>query len=236
MEMIYMRLACLFTFIAVVVTGAVCAAQTCKTDAKVIGNKAAFMVAVKSNPNKKLVALQKVIPGLQIDLRYSTTNNFTHTVLYRHPVAYLHPQQAEALKQVQEELHKKGYALKLYDAFRPFSVTCKIWRLVSDRHYVANPRNGSNHNRGLAVDVTLVDLKTGKELDMGTGFDNFTDSAHDFKQLPGQVLANRRLLRQTMRKFGFGHVPAEWWHYQWHNDADYEVIDLDFDDLKELVN
>lgn len=218
---------CLFVF-----TTAVCRGQSCKTDAKVVASKEAFLASVKLNPNKQLVRLQSLIPGLQTDIRYATTNNFTHTVLYSHPVPYLRVLPANALKQVQQDLGKKGYALKLYDAFRPFAVTCKIWRLVTDRHYVANPRNGSNHNRGLAVDVTLIDLKTGRELDMGTGYDNFTDSAHhDFYQLPAQVLANRRLLKQTMRKYGFGHVPSEWWHYQWHNDADYEVIDMDFDEL-----
>ena len=207
--------------------------QICKTDAKCVSSKAALQESIKSNPTKKLLELKKVIPDLQLDLRYATSNNFTHSVLYTHPVAYMREAPASALKQVQDELHKKGYALKIYDAWRPLSVTCKIWRMASDRHYVANPRKGSNHNRGLAVDLTLVDLKTGKELDMGTGFDNFSDTAgHHFLQLPDKVIANRKLLRYMMWKHGFGGMPNEWWHYQWHNDQDYEVIDLDFDDLK----
>jgi len=153
-------------------------------------------------------------------------------VLYRNPVPCLRAEPAKALRQAQEELAKKGLGFKLFDAYRPFSVTCKMWRAVPDRHYAANPRKGSNHNRGLAVDLTLIDLKTGRELDMGTSFDNFTDSAHhDFKNLPAQVIANRQLLKATMRKYGFGLVPTEWWHYQYHNDADYEVLDLDFGDI-----
>lgn len=213
-----------------------CKGQGYKCEAKVINNKDTFLQTIKNDPLKKLVVLQKVIPGLVIDMRYATTHNFTKTILYHHPIAYLHVAPANALKQVQDELNKKGLALKIYDAFRPFSVTCKIWRLVPDKHYAANPRKGSNHNRALALDLTIINLKTGKELDMGTGYDNFTDSAHhDFTQLPEQVLANRKLLKATMRKYGFGMVPAEWWHYQWHNNDDYEVIDLDFDDLKDVV-
>jgi D-alanyl-D-alanine dipeptidase len=213
-----------------------CRAQPCKTDAKVISNKVDLLLSVKNDPAKKFVDLRKAIPGMVIDLRYATAGNFTKTVLYHHPQAYLREAPANALKQVQDELHKKGLALKLYDAFRPFSVTCKIWRIVPDRRYAANPRKGSNHNRGLAVDVTIVDMKSGKELDMGTAFDSFTDTAHhSFTQLPAQVLANRQLLKNTMWKHGFGLVPDEWWHYQWKNNHDYEVIDLDFDDLKEIV-
>ncbi len=223
------RLVCLYLFVSV----HFCTAQPCKTDAKVVSSKEALLASVKSDPAKRLVDLKKMIPGLVMDLRYATTNNFTKTVLYHHPVAYLRQAPASALKQVQDDLNKKGLSLKLYDAFRPLSVTCKIWRLVPDRRYAANPRKGSNHNRGLAVDLTIIDVKTGRELDMGTPFDSFTDTAHhSFTQLPAQVLANRRLLKSVMRKYGFDIVPDEWWHYQWRNNDDYEVIDLDFDDLK----
>ena len=212
-------------------------AQQCKTDAKVISNKSDLLLSIKNDPVKKLVNIKKAIPGLALDIRYATTNNFTKTVLYHHPQVYLRIVPANALRQIQDELHKKGMALKIYDAFRPFSVTCKIWNIVPDRRYAANPRKGSNHNRGLAVDITIIDLKTGKELDMGTAFDSFTDTAHhSFTQLPANVIANRKLLKGVMWRHGFGMVPDEWWHYQWKNNDDYEVIDLDFDDLKEIAN
>ena len=230
----YHRLIALLLFIFIF--PALCMGQKCRTAAKVVTNPQALLQSMNDDPEKKLVALKKLIPGLHLDLRYATPNNFTKQVLYRHPVAYLRTAPAEALKQVEDELNKKGLALKLYDAFRPFSVTCKIWHLVPDKRYAANPMKGSNHNRGLAVDLTIIDIRTGKELDMGTPFDNFTDTAHhSFTALPAQVLANRRLLKSVMRKFGFGIVPDEWWHYQWPNNKGYEVIDLDFDDLAEIV-
>lgn len=214
-----------------------CAAQSCKTDAKFINTKEAFARSVEADAGKRFVDLQKVIPGLTLDIRYATKDNFTKTILYQHPVAYLREGPALSLKGAQEELKKMGLALKVYDAFRPFSVTCRMWQLIGDRRYVANPRKGSFHNRGLAIDVTLIDLNTGKELDMGTGYDNFTDSAHhNFYKLPPHVLANRRLLKSTMRKYGFGMVPEEWWHYQWRfNRESFEVIDLDFNQLKDIA-
>ncbi len=143
-----------------------CVAQKCKTAAKSINNKAALLQSIKTDPAKKIVMLKSLIPGLFVDMRYGTTDNFIREILYHHPQAYLRVAPAYALKQVQDDLNKKGLALKLYDAFRPFSVTCKIWQLVPDRRYAANPMKGSNHNRGLAVDLTIIDLKTGKELDM----------------------------------------------------------------------
>ncbi|MEO8404300.1 MAG: M15 family metallopeptidase, partial [Chitinophagaceae bacterium] len=105
--------------------------------------------------------------------------------------------------------------------------------LVKDERYVANPAKGSGHNRGIAVDLTIIDLKTGKELDMGTGFDNFTDSAHQsFQLLPEKVLANRKLLRSVMEKYGFKVLETEWWHYYLADGAKFEVLDISFRNLK----
>lgn len=217
--------------------GSYCNAQSCKTDAKFINTKEDFLKSVNEDAGKRFVDLRKMIPGLVLDIRYATKNNFTKTVLYHDHIAYLREGPARSLRDAQEDLKKVGLALKVYDAFRPFSVTCRMWQIVGDRRYVANPRKGSFHNRGLAIDVTLIDLETGKELDMGTGYDNFTDSAHhNFYKLPPKVLANRRLLKNTMRKYGFGMVPEEWWHYQWrYNRQRFEVIDLDFNQLKEVI-
>jgi len=136
---------------------------------------------------------------------------------------------ARALLAVQSELNAKGLGLKIYDAYRPYSVTVAFWDLIHDERYVANPAKGSGHNRGIATDLTIVNLKTGYELDMGTGFDNFTDSAHhSFKQFPDSVLANRELLKSTMEKYGFHLFETEWWHYFWGGAEAFPVLDLDF--------
>jgi D-alanyl-D-alanine dipeptidase len=103
---------------------------------------------------------------------------------------------------------------------------------VTDERYVANPTKASGHNRGLAVDLTIIHLKTGVELDMGTGFDHFSDTAHhSFTQLSPTVLQNRKLLKEVMQKYGFNFLETEWWHYYWPNDRNYDVLDLDFKKL-----
>ena len=102
-----------------------------------------------------------------------------------------------------------------------------MWKLIGDERYVANPAKGSGHNRGLSVDLTIVDVKTGIEVDMGTDFDHFSDTAHhDFHSLSDEVIRNRKWLKAMMEEQGFKALPTEWWHYSWPNNRDYEVLDL----------
>lgn len=178
----------------------------------------------------KLVELKTTISGIVYDLRYATTNNFTATQLYPSGEStYLRLLPAKALAAIQWELKEEGLGLKIFDAYRPYSVTVKMWQLIKDERYVANPAKGSGHNRGLAVDLTLIQLATGEELDMGTSFDNFTDTAHHaFQTLPDATLKNREKLKTIMEKHGFTALPTEWWHYYWSNDGRYGVMDLPF--------
>lgn len=142
---------------------------------------------------------------------------------------------AKALLAVQNKLNAQGLGLKIWDAYRPYSVTEKFWEMVKDERYVANPAKGSGHNRGIAVDLTVIDLATGKELDMGTGFDNFTDTAHHtFTNLSTTVLQNRKLLKDAMEAAGFVRFESEWWHYSLPNPTNYEILDLPFTMLKKL--
>jgi D-alanyl-D-alanine dipeptidase len=190
---------------------------------------------VKEDPSKKMIELGTFIPGIVYDLRYATTNNFMKRKMYpaNTDVTYLRLPAAEALKKVQEELATKGLGLKIFDAYRPYSVTVQFWELVKDERYVANPAKGSGHNRGIAVDLTIIDLKSGIELDMGTGFDNFTDTAHtNFQYLDKKVLENRKLLHSLMEKNGFKVLDTEWWHFFIPGSDRYEVLDLPFKKLK----
>jgi zinc D-Ala-D-Ala dipeptidase len=186
--------------------------------------------------NHRMMELKTMIPTIVYDLKYGTKENFTKEVLYNQQTkTFLRLPVAIALQQVQEDLAKNGVGLKIWDAYRPYSVTKKMWDLIKDERYVANPAKGSGHNRGLSVDVTLIDLSTGKELDMGTGFDHFTDTAHhNFKNLSPVVLKNRKLLKETMEKNGFNALDTEWWHYSWPNTRCYEVMDLDFKKLQKM--
>lgn len=202
-----------------------------QTPLKVVSTNSEYREQVEANPDMKMVELKSAIEGIKYDLRYATKNNFMNRRMYpwRTRKTFLRAPAASALALVQKDLKEKGLGLKIFDAYRPYSVTVKFWELVRDERFVANPAKGSGHNRGIAVDLTIIDLNTGEELDMGTGFDNFTDTAHhDFKSLPAKVLANRQLLRSTMEKHGFRKYDTEWWHYFLPNGEKYAVLDLPF--------
>lgn len=190
-------------------------------------------IALK-NPESIMMDLRKVIPNAIIDLKYGTTDNFMNRILYhQNKTTYLRKPAAIALAKVQEQLQKKGVGIKIWDAYRPYSVTEKMWELVKDERYAANPKYGSAHNRGVAVDLTLVDLATGLELDMGTDFDHFSDTAHiTWKQLPSKVLSNRLLLQQSMEAEGFIVLLTEWWHFYLPNARKYDLLNLSFSQLK----
>lgn len=210
-----------------------------------IGNKYGLVVikstkilqnAIALDSNKKMEDLRKIIQGIDLDLRYATANNFMREKLYPPTnTTFLRKPAADSLKKVVEYLEKKNLTIKIFDAYRPYSITEKMWEEVKDSRYAADPSKGSGHNRGAAVDLTLIDLTTKKELNMGTGFDNFTDSAHiDFTDLPQEVLNNRNILRSAMEKFGFIQLTTEWWHYYLPNSSSYELLDISFKDLKKM--
>jgi D-alanyl-D-alanine dipeptidase len=198
----------------------------------------AYLASLERDSTKKMCDLHASVPGIVLDLRYASTRNFMHRKMYPSGLGYsfLRCAAASALAQVQSALHPLGYGLKVFDAYRPYAVTVRFWELVHDERYVADPAKGSGHNRGIAVDLTLIELKSGKELPMPTGFDNFTDSAHhDFMELTEGVIRNRKLLRESMEKAGFIAFPTEWWHYSLPDPEKYEVLDLPFADLRKTL-
>jgi D-alanyl-D-alanine dipeptidase len=187
-----------------------------------------------ADSNKKLIDIKRWVPRVVFDLRYAGTNNFMHRKLYPEITStYLRLPAARALQKVQKELNEKGMSLKIFDGYRPYSVTEKMWEIVKDDRYAADPKKGSGHNRGVAVDVTIVSAKYGNELDMGTVFDNFSDTAHHtFKKLPPETESNRKLLKSIMEKYGFISLETEWWHYSLPDAKNYELLDLDFKKLR----
>jgi zinc D-Ala-D-Ala dipeptidase len=206
---------------------------------KVIANKKEYKRAVDADSNSEMINLKSIIPNIVLDLRYNTSNNFMHTKLYKKAnTTYLRKLPAIALYKGQMILLKKGYGFKIYDAYRPYSVTKKMWDLIHDDRYVANPAGGSGHNRGTSIDLTIVVLKTGQELDLGTVFDNFTDSAHHSftAKLPQKIIDNRNLLENTMKEIGFKRLETEWWHYSWICEVPYPVLDFDFKTMRKLSN
>jgi D-alanyl-D-alanine dipeptidase len=205
------------------------------SEPQVIKEYALYKRSLKNDSLKKMVELKTIVPNIKYDLRYATVNNFMHQQLYKNGNnTFLRLVAARALARVQQELNEKNLSLKIWDAYRPYSVSEKMWKMIKDERYVADPKKGSGHNRGIAVDLTIIDRTTGKELDMGTGFDNFTDTAHqNFKNLSPGILDNRALLKTVMEKNGFVALETEWWHFFWNN-PDFELLDIDPKKFKKI--
>jgi len=175
-----------------------------------------------------LVDVQSINPRIRIELRYATPYNFTKRQLYPSGKrCFLRRSAAEKLDKVQQELETLGLGLKIYDGYRPLSVQKAMWAVVPDENYVANPAKGSRHNRGAAVDITLV-RSDGSEVEMPTPFDDFTEKAHlNYAHLPDSVRRNRELLVSVMEKHGFKSLPTEWWHFDELGWERYEILDVD---------
>jgi zinc D-Ala-D-Ala dipeptidase len=179
--------------------------------------------------------LDGFISPLFFEVPYQTKNNFTGKKLYRNHKFWVLAEAGEKLKLIQDSLQKIGLTLYFFDTYRPYSVTKKMWKIVPDERYAANPVNGSGHNRGGAIDLTLADATTGAPLPMPTGYDNFSDTAHHgFSDLPEKIIKNRDLLKGVMEHFGFKALSTEWWHYSLPNAKQYPLMDLSFRDLEKL--
>ncbi|WP_223883483.1 M15 family metallopeptidase [Arenibacter lacus] len=165
----------------------------------------------------------------EYDMRYATENNFLKAQVYDCAECYTRVKTARALLEANKEFMEKGYRIKFFDCYRPNSVQYKMWAIVPNPQYVANPDKGSIHNKGGAVDITLVTLE-GEELDMGTDFDFFGKRAyHDNMDLPQHILDNRRLLKETMEKHGFWSIRTEWWHYNLSAGSNDKVANFKWD-------
>lgn len=199
---------------------------------KVVPDAATYERLAQLQPAKRLVDLEAFIPGITIDIRYATSNNFMHQQLYPIAKAYLRLPAATALRDVQNELARDNLGLKIFDAYRPYAITVKMWEPVKDPDFVADPSKGSRHNRGAAVDLTLVDLRTGEELPMPSAYDEFTDRARrSFAGAPPEVIANRVRLEETMKRHGFEPLPSEWWHFDYAGWREFELMDVPLESL-----
>ncbi|MDB5131927.1 MAG: D-alanyl-D-alanine dipeptidase, partial [Mucilaginibacter sp.] len=191
-----------------------------------------YLKQIKLAPDSRLVEIKRYVPGIRLDIRYATTNNFMHRQMYAQAKAFARLPVVMALKEVEADLKKRGLGLKIYDAYRPYSVTVKFYEMARDTNFVADPHKGSKHNRGCAIDLTLIDLKTGRELDMPTGFDSFSKkAAADYSGLSGQAYTNRELLKSVMQAHGFKVYPTEWWHYDFNGWMNYPLLDISFSEI-----
>ncbi|MEG4319112.1 MULTISPECIES: M15 family metallopeptidase [unclassified Microcoleus] len=179
----------------------------------------------------RLVDIRTVNSNIRLDIRYATANNFLKRKLYKVAKCALRASVAQKLGLVQTDLEKIGLGLKVYDCYRPFSVTKQMWEFLPDPNYVANPVRGSRHNRGAAVDLTLVD-RTGKELEMPTPYDDFTKKAHrDYSGGSAQSRKNRQTLEDAMKKQGFIGISTEWWHFDSEDWQKFAILDVSLSEI-----
>lgn len=166
----------------------------------------------------EMIDITELDSGIVLDIRYATSNNFVERVMYDCSRCLLRKKVAQAVVNAHRELQKEHLGLKVFDCYRPHSVQKKMWSIVPDTSYVADPEEGSNHNRGIAVDLTIVD-EEGEALAMGTPFDYFSLKAHhDYQNFSNDaVVENRRKLKRLMQRHGFEALETEWWHYTYSN-------------------
>lgn len=172
-----------------------------------------------------LIAVNPDTHDVVLDLVYATSKNIAGRPIYRRPICLLHHDAEVCLRKAVRLAAKSDCKLKIFDAFRPHEAQVELWETAIDKLYVADPEIGSNHTRGTAVDLTLVDTN-GVELDMGTDFDHMTSLSHHFSdQVSAVAQANRLLLLSIMERAGFCHIPQEWWHYELPQQEKHALID-----------
>lgn len=174
------------------------------------------------------MSLVEITPAefnVEIALAYATPDNLTGAPIYTSPICYLHEKAAELLKKAVHLAAPLGYRFKIFDAYRPSEAQWKLWNALPDPEFIADPRRGSPHSRGVAIDLTLID-DAGRELDMGTGFDEAVAASHH-ASLEVNVAAqrNRFVLLGIMMAAGWDNYKNEWWHYQMFNARDFPLIE-----------
>ena len=177
----------------------------------------------KEVDSNAFVNLRNYSNDFVFDMKYATADNFLKERVYPCDECFLRVKTVNALLEANKSFIEKGFKIKLYDCYRPRAIQKKMWRIVPDANFVANPKEGSIHNRGGAVDISLVD-SLGVEVDMGTRFDFFGEEAsHYYKNLSEDILANRRFLKEIMLQHNFKSFDSEWWHYNLKGSNNDEV-------------
>lgn len=182
----------------------------------------------------ELVELIKVDHTIKLDVRYATANNFLGRAVYTESRAFLQKPAAKSLARASKKLRKEGYGLLVFDGYRPWSVTKIFWDSTpaDKKEFVADPAKGSRHNRGCAVDLSLYDLKTGKEVGMPGAYDEMTDRSHvNYRGGTDEQRRLRDLLRREMEREGFQVYEPEWWHFDYKDWKEYPILNISFSEI-----
>ena len=194
----------------------------------------AVVTGMLKHKQSGLVELVKMDPTIKLDIRYATANNFIGQPVYKEARAFLQAPAAAALANVSRKAKQHGFGLLVFDGYRPLQVTQLFWDLTppDKRKFVANPKNGSRHNRGCAVDLSFYDLKTGKEVEMPSGYDEMNEKAYpNYTGGTKEQRERRDLLISLMHAEGFIVNSVEWWHYDYKDWMKYPLLDVPFSDI-----
>jgi D-alanyl-D-alanine dipeptidase len=196
-----------------------------QSEAHVVSVDINYKEKVKLLKPEDFINVREYLPDIEIELRYASDKNILGKKLYENDSVYLRKGTADKLGAANYELKKLGYKIKIWDAYRPTTVQRQLWNNVRDGRYIANPKEGSIHNRGAAVDITLID-KTGKEILMPTDFDYFSVKAdRNYTDVDAEKANNARLLEEVMEKYGFSSIYTEWWHFDDKDWKKYNIVD-----------
>jgi zinc D-Ala-D-Ala dipeptidase len=221
-----------------------CGAEQKKATAPVKTSPAPF--DVRTGPKRvtsiniarqQLMSVSALDPSIKLNIWYASSNNFMKRPVYSLPRAYLQKHAAQGLVRAHQKLAKDGYGIMVFDAYRPWSVSVQFWNAVTQEQrakgFVADPAQGSRHNRACAVDISLYELATGKEVAMPSAVDEMSDrAAANYPGGTAQQRARRDLLRKTMESEGFTVLPHEWWHYDCAGWEKYPIMDVTFERLE----
>lgn len=190
---------------------------------------------IRQNPNNAMLDMRKILPSARFDVTYAGTNNFLKRQIYPTADLFMRAPAARALVKVSKILRKKGYGLLLFDGYRPYSITELFYEEIKDTTFVADPRKGSKHNRGMAIDLTMTDLKTGQPVLMPSGYDEAGQRAyHNYNGGDPVALQNRAILRDAMLKAGFRIFIYEWWHYDFKGWEACKTYDIWHDEIRKV--
>ncbi len=181
-----------------------------------------------------LVEIIKLDPTIRLDIRYATSNNFLGRPVYNQPRAFLQRPAAEALRRANRALRKQGYGIVIFDGYRPWAVTKLFWDSTPEdkKQFVADPSQGSRHNRGCAVDLSIFNLKTKKIVTMPSGYDEMTERSHiNYAGGTEEQRRVRDMLRAAMEAEGFAVFEPEWWHYDYKDWREYPILNISFREI-----
>ena len=205
------------------------------TSVTAISDTATYLAQISENPNNELVDLEDFVPGLKLDFRFATKNNIADKPLYKGSKTFVRKPVAVSLGIVQEALNRRGLGLKIFEAYRPYTVAKILDEQTKNPKFKGLLEGNLKHSRGASVDVSLISLATGEEIQMPSGYCQSMDATRtDYPDLPANVLENREIIIQVMQQHGFRVSPNQWWHFDFMGWQAFEMMDLTFDELENI--